>query len=117
MTLRSRRFPPDLRNSATHTQRSIAVRVRSSRCWNGSPVRSAQASAMRRGRHTIARRAVNYRGCSLRAGARPSAPRRAAEHLLQLVGLRDLELIVATILRAFVGTPAHEDRCVPEAVA
>src|SRR2546422_6833979 len=37
------------------------------------------------------------------------------EDALQLVGRRDLQLIVAAVLRALVGTPAHELRCVPEA--
>src|SRR5712691_1876569 len=36
---------------------------------------------------------------------------------LQLVSGRDLELIVAAVLRSFVGTPAHEVRRMPESSA
>lgn len=45
-----------------------------------------------------------------------SGPRASrAEHTLQLVGGSDLQLIVAAVLRALVGTPAHELRGMPEA--
>ena len=40
-----------------------------------------------------------------------------AEDLLELVSLRDLELIVPAVLRLLVGTPSQEDGRVPEAIA
>src|SRR6185369_6589696 len=46
-----------------------------------------------------------------------SMPASRAEDLPELRGRCDLELIVAAILRAFVGTPALEDGRVPETVA
>ena len=48
--------------------------------------------------------------------ARPSRHEpRAPKTRLELVGRRDLELVVAAILRPLVGPPAHELRGVPEA--
>src|SRR5262245_5092293 len=44
-------------------------------------------------------------------------PTYCAEDLLELVRRRDLELIVPTIGRSLVGSPALEDRRVPEAAA
>src|SRR4029450_965254 len=51
----------------------------------------------------------SIRGLTARA-ARP-------EDLLELVRRRDLELIVAAVVRILVGTPAQEDRGVAKAIA
>ena len=50
------------------------------------------------------------------AGSRLRSVARA-EHALQLVGGRDLQLVVAAVARALVGTPAHELRGVAKARA
>src|SRR6185369_14978254 len=58
-----------------------------------------------------------------RAGPRPEGSRRSAlpppcsENILQLVGLRNFELVVAAILRRLLRSPAQEDRRMPEAIA
>src|SRR5262249_31836361 len=60
-----------------------------------------------------ARRGAAGRGA---AGSRLRSLARA-EHALELVGRRALELIVATVARTFVGAPAQEVGGVPEARA
>src|SRR5262249_27655179 len=45
------------------------------------------------------------------------ATRRGAEHLLELVRSRDLQLVVAALARRLVGPPAQENRGVPKPVA
>src|SRR6185503_8033430 len=49
------------------------------------------------------------------AGSGAARPRR--EDALELVGLADLELVVAAVLRRLVGPPAHEERAMAEALA
>ncbi len=56
-------------------------------------------------------------GAALSGGARPLSVRTRAEDLRELVRRRDLELIVAAVVRLPVGPPAQEHRRVPEAIA
>src|SRR6185312_207116 len=62
---------------------------------------------MRRGLRTTASRRTSPNASALRGG----------EDLLERERRRDLELIVAAVLRPFVRTPAQEDRRVAEAIA
>src|SRR5215471_14896127 len=97
---------------------STPRRFRSSRSSSWCAGTSATGRATLRGRRTIARRATSRRACSRRSESRRSSfllPR--AEHLLELVGRRDLELVVAAFVGPLVGPPAHEDRGMAKAVA
>src|SRR5581483_1270655 len=91
----------------------------SSACSSSRRGTNATAGATHRGRRTTRSSAASRRGCSPRSAAPNPAlrPPPRPENALQLVGRRDLELVVAALARRLVGAPAHEDRGVAEALA
>src|SRR4051812_31809898 len=88
----------------------------------------ASAAAIAPGRASASTCSMSLRNCVRRkrrsiptsrspttGTARSATARRRAEDLLELVRSRDLELIVAAVLRALVAAPALEDRSMAEA--
>src|SRR5262249_3997656 len=87
------------------------------RCAGGFTPGRASASTC----STCPRRCGLHRNRSIRTTHRTTGPGSPAsgraEDLLELVRSRDLQLIVAAVLRLLVLTPPHKGRRMPEAVA
>src|SRR5437762_4154615 len=62
------------------------------------------------------RRKLSIRTSARTIGATSAPLTRGAEHVLELVSRRDLELIVAAVGRLLVGPPPQEDRRVSKAL-
>src|SRR6185312_14082204 len=128
---RSRRCPRASLRSVTAIAVSTSARTRWRACSNCRGATRKRVRAMRPGRRNTPSSQVSRRASSLRSGqarrakglrqARrpPAAASRldGPENLLQRVRRRDLELIVAAVLRRLVETPAQEVRRVAEAIA
>src|SRR6185295_3054301 len=128
---RSRRCPCASPRSVTATAVSTSARTRWRACSNCRGAMRRRVRAMRPGprntpssrvsRHASSRRSGQARRAKgLRQARRPPAAASrpcGPENLLQRVRRRDLELIVAAVLRRLVETPAQEVRRVAEAIA
>src|SRR6185312_13649851 len=127
---RSRRCQCASLRSVTATAVSTSARTRWRACSNCRGATRRRVRAMRPGRRNTPSSRVSRRASSRRSGQarrakglrqarRPPAASRPCgpENLLQRVRRRDLELIVAAVLRRLVETPAQEVRRVAEAIA
>src|SRR5689334_3232064 len=68
-------------------------------------------------RARIARPRKRGSSCACRTPPTTTSSPGTSEDLFQLVGLGHLELVIATVARRLVGSPAQEDRGMAEAIA